>query len=67
MTTGRTGQYTPDSRTEVRLIHVKAESSDFSGIQMPRQQIFQFWSEDFVANDLQILGLGKYEDPFQIH
>jgi hypothetical protein len=29
---------------------------------MPRQQMSQFWSEDFVAHDLQILSIGKSED-----
>ena len=46
----------------LRLVLIEAESSDFSDLQMPRQQMSQFWSEDFVAHDLQILSIGKSED-----
>ena len=49
----------------IRLILIKADSSDFSGIQMSRQQISQFQSEDFVAHDLQILLEYLYIESFE--
>jgi hypothetical protein len=48
---------------KLRLVLIEAECSDFSGFYMPRLQMSQSLSEDFLAHDLQILSSGESEDP----